>query len=200
MKTWGADIQLYFYGVWRLMMGRSDGMRLLDVSADGFWNSFFAILVALPALLISWLVFANEAEALMLMPGSRFHILMRLIIAGIGSWILPLAALAVVAPQIRIGDRFVHYVVATNWSSALLAWIMLPPTLLQILFPTLTEIATLLSLALFFVTLFLSWRVTVASIGKGPAVGTGVFFAMLVASTAVLFLLQGLLGIHANGL
>jgi len=195
---WTADIYLYLYGVWRMMMGRRDGMNVLDVSADGFWNSFSAIFVALPALLVSWVSFANEAEALMLLPGTRFQILIRLMIAGIGSWILPLAGLAAVAPRLKFGDRFVHYVVATNWASALLAWLMLPPTLLQILFPDLTEVATLFSLMLFFVSLFLSWRVTVAAIGKGPGVGTGVFFGMLVASMFALFTLQSLLGIHAS--
>jgi hypothetical protein len=197
---WTADIYLYLYGVWRMMMGRRDGMNVLDVSADGFWNSFSAIFVALPALLVSWVSFANEAEVMMLLPGTRFQILIRLMIAGIGSWILPLAGLAAVAPRLKIGDRFVHYVVATNWASALLAWLMLPPTLLQILFPDLAEIAALFSLMLFFVSLFLSWRVTVAAIGKGPAVGTGVFFGMLIASMLALFALQSLLGIHASTL
>ncbi|TIX33060.1 MAG: transporter, partial [Mesorhizobium sp.] len=32
-------------GAWRLMLGKVDGLRLLDLSADGFWNSFFAIVV-----------------------------------------------------------------------------------------------------------------------------------------------------------
>lgn len=192
-----AEIQLYFYGVWRLMLGRPDGMKLLDVSADGFWNSFSAILVALPALLISWTVFANEAEFMMMMPGMRFRILIGLFFAGIGSWVLPLVALAIVAPHARIADRYVHYVVATNWASALFAWMMLPPTLLQILFPATAEFTTLVSIAMFFATLFLSWRVTVAAIGKGQAIGTAVFFGMLVTSTVILFTLQALLGIQA---
>lgn len=196
MTAWGADIQLYFYGVWRLMTGRQDGLRLLDISVDGFWNSFFAILIALPALLISWLSFANEAEALMLLPGSRFDILARLVISGIASWVIPLIGLGVVAPYVRIADRYVHYVVATNWATALIAWMMLPPTLLQIFFPQFDELATLLSLVIFFVTMFLSWRVTVAAIGKGPAVGTGVFFAMVVASTVILLALHSLLGVQ----
>ena len=48
------DIQQYLTGAWRMMMGKPDGLRLLDISADGFWNSFFAIVVALPALIVGW--------------------------------------------------------------------------------------------------------------------------------------------------
>ena len=42
------NIQLYLTGAWRMMMGKADGLRLLDLSVDGFWNSFFAIVIALP--------------------------------------------------------------------------------------------------------------------------------------------------------
>ena len=37
-----------------MMLGKPDGLRLLDLSADGFWNSFFAIVGALPALIAGW--------------------------------------------------------------------------------------------------------------------------------------------------
>lgn len=53
------DIQRYLTGAWRMMLGKTDGLRLLDLSADGFWNSFFAIVVALPPLVVSWVGAAN---------------------------------------------------------------------------------------------------------------------------------------------
>ncbi len=58
------EIQLYLTGAWRMMMGKADGLRLLDLSADGFWNSFFAIVIALPALIVGWVGVANELSAL----------------------------------------------------------------------------------------------------------------------------------------
>jgi hypothetical protein len=54
------DIQQFLTGAWRLMMGKPDGIRLLDISADGFWNSFFAIVISLPALVVGWVAIANE--------------------------------------------------------------------------------------------------------------------------------------------
>ena len=53
------EIQQYLTGAWRMMMGKPDGIRLLDISADGFWNSFFAIAIALPALIAGWVTLAN---------------------------------------------------------------------------------------------------------------------------------------------
>ncbi|MBZ9850495.1 transporter [Mesorhizobium sp. CA14] len=181
-------------GAWRLMFGKADGLRLLDLSADGFWNSFFAIVVAAPALIVGWVGIANEIGDPDAFAG-RLGMLIRLATVDLGSWVLPLVALALVAPRAGIGGRFVHYVVASNWTSAIIAWLMLPSALLRLFLPSSSEITSLLSLVLFALSMVLTWRMTNATIGKGPAVGTAVFVGMFVASLLVLFGLQALLGI-----
>jgi hypothetical protein len=181
-------------GAWRLMFGKADGLRLLDLSADGFWNSFFAIVVAAPALVVGWVGIANEIGDPEAFAG-RLGMLIRLATVDIGSWVLPLVALALVAPRAGIGGRFVHYVVASNWASAIIAWLMLPSALLRLFLPSTSEISSLVSLFLFALSALLTWRMTNASIGKGAAVGTAVFVGMFIASLLVLFGLQTLLGI-----
>src|SRR5690606_37691293 len=122
------EIQRYFSGVWRLMMGKPDGLRMLDLSVDGFWNSFFAIVVALPALVVGWVGIANEMAGTLHF-GLRLSLLMRFALADIGAWIVPLLLFAVAVRPVGLADRFVHYVVASNWASALFAWMMLPAAL-----------------------------------------------------------------------
>lgn len=181
-------------GAWQLMFGKADGLRLLDLSADGFWNSFFAIVVAAPALIVGWVGIANEIGDPEAFAG-RLGMLIRLATVDIGAWVLPLVALALVAPRAGIGGRFVHYVVASNWASAIVAWLMLPSALLRLFLPSTSEISSLVSLFLFALSALLTWRMTNASIGKGAAVGTAVFVGMFIASLLVLFGLQALLGI-----
>lgn len=181
-------------GAWRLMFGKADGLRMLDLSADGFWNSFFAIIVALPALIVGWVGIANEIGDPNAFAG-RLGMLLKLATVDIGSWVLPLVALALVAPRAGIGGRFVHYVVASNWTSAIIAWLMLPSALLRLFLPSTDEVSGLVSLLLFALSMVLTWRMTNATIGKGAAVGTAVFVGMFLASLLVLFGLQALLGI-----
>ena len=126
-------------GAWRLMFGKADGLRLLDLSADGFWNSFFAIIVAAPALIVGWVGIANEIGDPNAFAG-RLGMLIRLATVDIGSWVLPLVALALVAPRAGIGGRFVHYVVASNWTSAIIARLMLPTAQLRMLQPSTNEV------------------------------------------------------------
>ena len=125
------NIQLYLTGAWRMMMGKADGLRLLDLSVDGFWNSFFAIVIALPALIVGWVGVANELSQISGEFGSKLSILVRLAVIDLATWILPLVALAAVASRAGIADRFVALVVASNWASALFVWIMLPAVVVR---------------------------------------------------------------------
>jgi hypothetical protein len=172
-------IHIQLTGAWRMMLGKADGLRMLDLSADGFWSSFFAIVIALPALFAGWVSIANEMAVLDPDGAGRLSLILRLAIVDLSSWVMPLVALALLARPAGIGDRFVHYVVASNWATAIVVWIMLPPSIL----------------GLFLVTLVLSWRLTNIAIGKGAAVATGVFVAMVAISLFVLFGMQDLLGL-----
>jgi hypothetical protein len=188
------ETQAALTGAWRLMVGKADGLRLLDLSADGFWNSFFAIVIALPAMIVSWVGIANEIGDPDLLAG-RFGMVMRLAAVDIGTWVLPLVGLALIGPRVGVGGRFVHYVVASNWASAIVAWLMLPAALVRLFTPAGNQIASLLSLLLFVASIVLTWRMTNLAIGKGAAMGTAVFMGMFMISLIVLFALQALLGI-----
>ncbi|WP_395448354.1 transporter [Aminobacter sp. UC22_36] len=190
------DIEQNLAGAWRLMLGKADGLRLLDLSADGFWNSFFAIVIAIPALIVGWVGVSNEVALQTATFAGRFGIVVRLATVDIGAWVLPLIALALVAPRAGIGDRFVHYVVASNWTSAIIAWLMLPAALSRMLFPAAENFTNLLSLAVFGLAMVFTWRMTNATIGKGAAIGSAVFTGMFFVSLLVLFSLQALLGIE----
>jgi hypothetical protein len=192
------NIQLYLTGAWRMMMGKADGLRLLDLTVDGFWNSFFAIVIALPALVVGWVGVANELSQLSGVFGGKLSIVARLAVIDVSTWVLPLVALAAVASRAGIADRFVHLVVASNWASALVVWIMLPPSLLNLFWPAASDVSGLVSLALFILTMVLSWRMTNVAIGKGPAVATAVFAGMFLVSLAVLFVLQSAFGLTAT--
>ena len=189
------EIQRYMAGAWRLMMGRPDGMKLLDISGDGFWNSFFAIVVALPVMLVGWVPIANE----MLGPNTRFIdraiYVLRLALVDVGSWVLPIAALVAFAGAIGLRDRIVHYVVASNWGSAVLVWFMLPASLVRLIWPEARDTVLAFSFGIFLATLVLSWRLTNASIDRGPGIATGVFTGMLFGSILTLIALQDMLGV-----
>ena len=189
------QVQQYLTGAARLMLGKSDGLRMLDFSAYGFWISFFAMVVALPALMIGWVGLANELEQMPGAIGGRFSILLRIALIDFASWTVPLVLLALVITRTPIADRFARIVVAGNWGSAVIVWFMLPAPLLRLVYPAAEGAASTLSLILFAVSLLLTWRLTNLAVGKGPAAATAVFVGMFVSSIAVLVFLQSALGL-----
>jgi len=186
-------IRDYLAGSFRLMMGKPDGIRMLDISADGFWNSFYAIVVAFPALVVGWVSLTNAVEGTVF--STRFSMLLRIATMDLAAWLVPLLLLAAFARPAGIGGRFVHYVVASNWGSVLFTWMLLPPALLRLIFPGSEEFAATLSFVIFICTLVLSWRMTNAVLGMGPLVASGVFGGMFAASVVVLMTAQSLLGL-----
>ncbi len=177
-------------------MGRADGIGLLDISSDGFWNSFFAIVIAAPVLVVGWVAYANDIATPDIDLVSRIGIVLRLGMADMAAWLLPIAGLAAVAGPAGIGDRFVHYVVASNWGSAITVWLMLPPSLMDLSgIEGIEDFVALLSLGLFAVALVLSWRLTNAALQRGPGPATLLFSGMLITSIFVLYSAQSLLGV-----
>ncbi len=183
----------YLTGAWYMMTGRKDGLAMLDTSADGFWNSFFAIIVAIPPLLLSWIAFTNN-----FMPSegaSKFGWLAGLALVDLCGWIVPLILFAVVAKPAGLADRFAAYVVATNWGSALVAWLALPSPLTRLLFPGNDDAAASTGLLIFIISLVLGWQLTNAALQRGAAVATAVFLAMTITTVVIMVQLQDWLGL-----
>jgi len=189
------SIQLYLIGAWRMMMGKADGLRLLDLSVDGFWNSFFAIVVALPPLMVGWVGVANEFSMISADFGSRFSIALRFAVIDLAVWILPIVVLAAVVSRVGLADRFVHVVVASNWASALFIWLTVPVPLAGLIWPLGPETRVSLSLVLLVLNLFVSWRVTNVAVAKGAATTTAIVTAMFVLSLLVQALLMAAFGL-----
>lgn len=187
------DIQRSLAGAWRLMTGRADGLRLLDISADGFWNSFFAIPVALPALAIGWIMAANGIAADG--GGGRLSVVMTLAIVDLSVWIVPLVVFVAAAPQFGLSDRVAHLVVAYNWGEALMSWLALPVALVILTFDVGQQTSDALMLFLFILLTVLGWRLVTTAIGRGLGVGSAVFAGMFVVSLVVLITLERLMGI-----
>ncbi|WP_244631158.1 hypothetical protein [Aureimonas sp. ME7] len=118
------EIGRYFTGAWQLMAGDRQGLHRLDLSADGFWRSFAALVVALPPTALSWLEFERVergSAAAGPLAAVAAHAL-----ADLTAWLLPLLLVGIAARHIGFERRIVPFVVAANWGGALLTWAFSP--------------------------------------------------------------------------
>jgi hypothetical protein len=175
------EIQAGLTGAWQLMLGKADGLRQFNLSADGFWNSFFAMVVALPALFAMW-----TAQAIDLAPAAgafseRAGLVMQLAIIDFAGWVGPLLIAAWALSRFGMGGRMALFVIANNWASAWFTWVMLPVVLLSSFFPSLGDVATALLMLVFLVSLFLLWRLNNVIL-RNAGVTTTVVAGMIVLS------------------
>ncbi|TFF19663.1 hypothetical protein E3C22_18360 [Jiella endophytica] len=176
-----ADVVRYFSGALLLMTGKTEGLKRLDLSADGFWQSFAAIVIALPPLALSWLAYeaggghapAGDANGVIVYGAHAF--------ADALAWLLPVLILMIVARPIGYSKKIVPLVVATNWGGALLAWAVIPYWLIIILFGT-GEGTAFIGLLVTIVTVTATMRLIYFTLGKDFAAAVAITVMMIVAS------------------
>ena len=174
------EVVRYCSGALLLMAGRPEGLKRLDLSADGFWQSFSAIVVALPPLALSWLAYEiggaqQESKA------SSFVVYGAHVFADALAWVLPVLILMLVAKPIGYSRKIVPLVVATNWGGALLAWAVIPYWLVIILFGA-SEATALIGLLVTIVTVTATMRLIYFALGKDFAASVSITVMMIIAS------------------
>ncbi|MBT5072780.1 MAG: hypothetical protein HOJ34_07305 [Kordiimonadaceae bacterium] len=111
-------------GAWKLVQARQNPMQYFDLSSDGFWKSFWAIAVMIPAFIL-WAMFNLQGGSQEIREG--FEISYPLLSEGIYfALALPLTAMvmAYFTKFMKISDNFSSMVIAYNWVSALIYIIM----------------------------------------------------------------------------
>lgn len=177
-----------------VMAGRRDALGAFDLSADGFWGSFFAIVMAVPALAIGWVAMARRASAL---PDAIAfdRLLAAYAVTDLAAWVVPLVLFAIAAKPLGLGERFVAYTVVTNWGSVPIVWLMLPGAVFDFLGGGESPAGAFVSFVLFGLSMAFTWRMTETAIDRGPWIGTAVFVAMFLAGLGTLAMMQAIVGV-----
>ena len=176
-------------GTVALLNRRTEGLKAFDFSSRGFFRSFAAIWLTLPAYVVTLalerqrLGLARSGEPLFADPG-----LVLLEAAGhvAGFVALPLAMI-VVARRLGLGGRYVPFVVVTNWIGAVGLTVLSIPGLMLLAGWATPHLAGFFSLAFVVIILRLHWfatKVTLAVPGGLAAliVAFGLGLNVLIAS------------------
>ncbi|WP_421724909.1 hypothetical protein [Bauldia sp.] len=110
-----SEVERSLTGAWALFLDRGDALQWFDFSVDGFWRSFRAIILVIPAYFafvvaepIMATAVTDEAPSPNLAAGA---------VALVLEWIALPIVLAVIAGQLGIAARYGAFIVARNWAS-----------------------------------------------------------------------------------
>ncbi len=159
------------FGAWRLLHGDRSGLRWFDTSITGYWRSFAAAIVALPAYVA--LVGLSAADY----PGEiQWSGLIAVeAIAYLIDWFaFPLAAVYI-CNWMGKGAEYTRLIVALNWAKVIEVAVMVPTALVASLAPG--GVLAMIPVAIFIAILVYHWWVT--KVALGAATGEAVMVTLI---------------------
>jgi len=127
------EIERALAGTIKLMKRDSAGLYRFDRTTEGFWRSFWAILLVLPAFVLQvagqWQFFA--AHRPQAVPDHTW-LLINECAALVAYWLLFPAAVLVIARLVGRETRFYAYITAANWSSVITTAVLAAPMALYL--------------------------------------------------------------------
>jgi hypothetical protein len=184
-------------GAWQLFLNRPDAMRFFDVSVGGFWRSFGAIGLIVPAYAI---VAIAEQQVLLSdsLPDESFaegaFVLDKALALSV-DWITLPILLALLAGPLGISRTYPAFVVARNWGAVIA---ILPFAAIDFLFALgllNADIVGVLSAAMLFVILRYNFIIARRALGVGTGFALTLTIADFVLSLAIAQSVDWLVGI-----
>jgi len=109
-------------GAWAIMRGQPEGLSRLDLSLDGFWRSFGAIVLLAPFAMLALLsqrrlaAAAGEATVATSSAGLGLEAIGLLL-----DWLAFPLVFALLARPLGLSGRYVAFIVARNWGAVLIS-------------------------------------------------------------------------------
>jgi len=181
-------------GAWRLFLDRPDAMRFFDISLDGFWRSFAAVILVLPSYALTALA---EYQVVLsdMVPDDGFSdaafSINKVVALGLEWLALPLV-LALLAQPLGITRTYVGFIVARNWCSVIAVLPFGAVSLLFVLGMFGMDVANFLWLAAVIVVLRYNFLIARRALNVGTAFAIGIVILDLALSLSIAAMVDGL--------
>lgn len=126
-----GEIAAGVYAAFRLARREPEGLAWVDATPRGFWHSFAAALVVLPAVLMLEILDGSFSQD----RGVARPLVVELI-AYVIQWTAFPLAMSSIADSLGRGQFYIRYIVVYNWSAVIQMALFLPVAALGALFPS----------------------------------------------------------------
>ena len=190
------EVNRSFRGTLDLLHSRAEGLKSFDMSERGFWRSFAAIWLTLPAYIVS-LAFERLRLGLLLPDRSVLdNVWIDFVVAlghVAGFVALPLAMIWI-ARRFNLTKAYVPFVIVTNWITVMGLLVLSVPAMLLLLGWATPALASIFSLAFAVIILRMQWFATKATLGIASLPAFGIVLLGIVLNSCVGSITRTLLG------
>ncbi len=187
-----ADFRVGLAAAVALFLGRPGALARFDVSLEGFWRSFAAILLVLPSFAVAVVAegsFQGAEMAANGLPAEDFpwgsFAAERLVSLSL-EWIALPVVLALIARRLGIAPRFVPFIVARNWGAAVSSALYAIPALLFVAGVLRADVTQILGLAVVLVALQYQYRIARQALAVPPGMAVAVVVLDVVLGLVVM--------------
>lgn len=178
---------------WDLFLDRPGAMRGFDVSVDGFWRSFAAVVLVVPSYAFAVLAereLTADDPAAPLQDGASFFLQGAV---GLGlDWVALPVILALLARPLGIARHYPEFVVARNWGAVIAAIPFGVIGLLIVLGLLGGELANLLMLAALIIVLRYTYLIARRALDASLGFAIGIVALDFVVSLTIALTLDGI--------
>ncbi len=179
--------------VFRIVRGDATALNDMDITSDGFWRSFAAVIWATPALFFSWVVEARD----LMMEGIQLSMVRIVIYSAIIElvlWFLPIFVLALILKPLGFAHRFSHLIISRNWLTVPIVYAYIVIILSGLLFGTIAPLV-LFAFVFLLVVVGIQIRVTRIALECDAVIASALVVAEFMVLITIMFYLQSALGL-----
>ncbi|WP_243374262.1 hypothetical protein [Microvirga solisilvae] len=190
------EVNRSFKGTLDLLHSRTEGLKSFDMSERGFWRSFAAIWLTLPAYIVS-LAFERLRLGILLPDRSLLDSVWIDVVVALGhlaSFVaLPLAMIWI-ARRFGLAKAYVPFVIVTNWITAMGLLILSVPAMLLLIGWATPSLASIFSLAFAVIIVRMQWFATKATLGLSSLAALGIVLLGIVLNSCIGGITRTLIG------
>ncbi|WP_230532681.1 hypothetical protein [Microvirga roseola] len=181
------EVNRSFKGTLDLLHSRAEGLKSFDISEQGFWRSFTAIWLTLPAYVVS---LAFERLRLGILDPERSlldNMWLDFVVglAHVASFVALPLVMIFVARAFRLTHAYVPFVIVTNWITAIGLLVLSVPAMLLLLGWATPGLAVLFNFAFAVIVLRLQWFATKATLSLSSLAAFGIVMLGLVLNSLI---------------
>lgn len=191
------EVEFYLRGLWLLFKQDPSGFSYLDLTDRGAMRSFWAVLWALPAILISfawWRLLYLQGLPEGTETGALFFF--RLALVEASNWLFPLILLGVLSWIIGIGEKFASMVVVINWLALPVSYSYGLLVLVMMFLPGLAGVVALLWFLLMITVIAALFRIIRMIVGDQLLMVSTIVLILLVPAMIIAEVLERYLGVY----
>jgi hypothetical protein len=159
------------FGCYRFARADQNAFQFFNISIEGFYRSFAAMIIILPVIGIYSFFLAQMSEA----DVGMIEVVTSEMMITLLSWVLYLASLYILARYFGVAENYSVFVIVYNWSQVFFAIIWLPLSFLAVTQAS-QEAAAILSMIFIMASYFYLWYIIMRSL----AVSTSTAIALAV--------------------